>query len=327
MYRSEGLSRCSPVLCPDDGCPVLNTQVNAGLVVVRLSGFGQTGPMAHVAGHDITYLAASGALSLFGPAGQPPAFPANLLGDFGGGAMMAAIGVMLALHAREKHRSTVGGVGGGQVVDAAISEGAAYLTAFAYELRRVGGWGAQRGRNLLDGGAPNYRCYACKGGGYMALGALEPKFWKCFVGLLREELKDEEDAVQALRALPSPYDPTRWAACAEELEAVFMRRSRDEWASRFAGSDACCHPVLSLDEAATDGHARARGSHVEGDSTLPAPRPLLSSTPGVRRRHMPDRRVAGAHTADALRASGVPERQVQALLHGGAAYQAPGSKL
>ena len=203
---------------------------NPQLVYGRMTGWGQHGPLAQTAGHDITYLAVSGVLHGIGPADGPPVPPVNYVADFGGGAMFLVTGLLAALtHARTS--------GQGQVVDAAMTEGAAYLASMTRTFLAAGGWTDRRGSNLLDGGAPNYRCYACADGRYVAVGALEPQFWAALVDGL------------GLTDVPSPYDPAQWPACADALEAAFARRGRDEWAEHFAATDACVAPVLTLDEA------------------------------------------------------------------------------
>ena len=234
---------------------------NPRLVYGRMTGWGQDGPLAPTAGHDITYLAVSGLLHGIGPADGPPLPPVNYLADFGGGAMFLVAGVLAALmHARES--------GVGQVVDAAMTEGAGYLASMTRTLLAAGGWTDRREANLLDGGAPHYRCYECADGRYVAVGALEPKFWAALV----ERLGAGE--------LPSPYDRAAWPACRAALAAAFATRTRDEWAAHFAGTDACVAPVLTLAEAPDHPHHRARGSYLHRDgATLAAPAPRFAATP------------------------------------------------
>jgi alpha-methylacyl-CoA racemase len=218
---------------------------NQRLVYGRMTGWGQDGPRSGEAGHDIGYLALSGALGTIGFADRPPPPPLNLVADFGGGAMVLVSGILAALVAR-------GGSGEGEVVDAAMVEGAALLTAMVHGMRADGVWSEDREDNLLDGGAPFYRCYATADGGHMAVGALEPQFYsELLVGLGL----DSSD-------LPDQYDRSGWADLSDRFAAVFATRSRDAWAARFAGTDACVVPVLGLGEVATEPHLVARGSFV-----------------------------------------------------------------
>jgi alpha-methylacyl-CoA racemase len=237
---------------------------NPALVYGRMTGWGQDGPLAERAGHDITYLAISGLLHGIGPAAGPPVPPINYVADFGGGAMFLATGLLAALlHARA--------TGTGQVVDAAMTEGAAYLGSMTRTFLSVGGWKDERQANMLDGGAPNYRCYTCADGRFVAVGALEPQFWaELLVGL---ELDPE--------STPSPYDPAQWPDCAELLEKTFATKTRDEWAALFESRDACVAPVLTLQEAPSHPHNVARGSFGDvAGARHAAPSPRFSATPG-----------------------------------------------
>jgi alpha-methylacyl-CoA racemase len=237
---------------------------NPRLVYGRMTGWGQSGPLAHTAGHDITYLAITGLLHGIGPAAGPPVPPINYVADFGGGSMFLATGLLAALlHARE--------TGQGQVVDAAMTEGAGYLGSMTRTFLANGGWQDVRGANMLDGGAPNYRCYECADGRYVAVGALEPQFWAALV----------EGLGLDPATTPSPYDPAQWAACTELLSSVFATRGRDEWAAAFESLDACVAPVLTLAEAPLHPHNAARGTYgMVGDAVLARPAPRFSATPG-----------------------------------------------
>ena len=237
---------------------------NPRLVYGRMTGWGQDGPLASTAGHDITYLAISGLLHGIGPATGPPWPPVNYVADFGGGAMFLVTGVLAGvLHARAS--------GEGQVVDTAMTEGAAYLGSMTRTMLALGAWKDERAANMLDGGAPNYRCYECSDGRYVAVGALEPKFW----GALLNVLGLNPDST------PSPYEPEQWEACAAALSACFRTRSRDEWAELCAPLDVCVAPVLSLVEAPGHPHNLARGSYTTvGNADLAAPAPKFSATPG-----------------------------------------------
>jgi alpha-methylacyl-CoA racemase len=234
---------------------------NPGLVYGRVTGWGQDGPLASTAGHDITYLAISGLLHGIGAAEGPPVPPVNYLADFAGGSMFLVSGLLAALlHARE--------TGAGQVIDVAMTEGAAYLGSMTRTLFGAGAWTDERAANLLDGGAPNYRCYECADGRYVAVGALEPKFWSELVATL------------GLTDLPSPYKRAEWSACTARLADAFRKHTRDEWAEMFAQTDACVAPVLTLAEAPSHPHNVARGSFVEsGGVVQPRPAPRFSRTP------------------------------------------------
>jgi alpha-methylacyl-CoA racemase len=233
---------------------------NPKLVYGRMTGWGQDGPLAPTAGHDINYLAISGLLHGIGPVEGPPVPPINYLGDYGGGSMFLAVGLLAALlHARS--------TGQGQVVDAAMTEGAAYLGTITRSLFALGGWQDTRAANLLDGGAPNYRCYACADGRYVAVGALEAKFWQELVDTL------------GLDNPGSPYDSRDWPALTKTLSDAFATKTRDEWAVIFAPLDACVAPVLTLAEAPTHPHNVERGSFVDvAGATVAAPAPRFSAT-------------------------------------------------
>lgn len=237
---------------------------NPKLVYGRMTGWGQQGPLAATAGHDITYLAITGLLHGIGPKDGPPVPPINYVADFGGGAMFLATGLLSALlHARA--------TGEGQVIDTAMTEGAAYLGSMTRTFFAEGGWKDERAANMIDGGAPNYRCYECGDGRYVAVGALEPQFWAALVGALGMDIE----------STPSPYDPAQWDACTELMTATFRSRTRDEWAELFEPLDACVAPVLTLEEAPNHPHNLARASYAQvGNATLAAPAPKFSATPG-----------------------------------------------
>jgi alpha-methylacyl-CoA racemase len=236
---------------------------NPALVYGRMTGWGQTGRYAHTAGHDITYLAISGALHMIGEEGGKPIPPVNLLGDFGAGGVYLAFGVVSALlHAR------AGGVG--QVVDSAIIDGAASITGMMHGMLELGVWKDERGVNLLDGGAPFYDCYRCADGEWVAVGALEPQFYRALIEKLGF---GDDESIQAYT------DPATWPAIRERLTAKFAERSRDEWHDVFADSDACVAPVLSMREARENGHNVDRDIFVDvGGMPQPAPAPRFSVT-------------------------------------------------
>ncbi|MGW2826459.1 CaiB/BaiF CoA transferase family protein [Streptomyces sp. NPDC001443] len=236
--------------------------VNPRLVYGRMTGWGQQGPLAHRAGHDIAYIALTGTLGMIGEPDRPPAVPANLVGDYAGGSLYLVVGVLAALH-----HARAGG--GGQVVDAAIVDGAAHLAAMIHGMVAAGGWQDRRGANLLDGGCPYYGTYETSDGGHMAVGALEQQFYEEFLDLIG--LKD---------FAPARKDWTRWGELREAVAARFRTRTRDEWTAVFEGSDACVAPVLSLREAPHHPHLAARGTFTDhGGITQPAPAPRFSATP------------------------------------------------
>jgi alpha-methylacyl-CoA racemase len=235
---------------------------NPGLIYARMTGWGQDGPLAPTAGHDIDYIGISGALHPIGRAGERPVPPLNLVGDFGGGGMLLAVGVLAALVERQRS-------GLGQVVDAAMVDGSALLSTFIYGLRARGAWRDERGVNLLDGGAPFYDTYATSDGKYVAVGALEPQFYAALLKGLGLEGAE----------LPAQLDPSGWPVLREKFAAIFASRTRDDWTAVFDGTDACVAPVLSPAEAAQHPHNAARGVFTEvGGLTQPAPAPRFSRT-------------------------------------------------
>jgi alpha-methylacyl-CoA racemase len=240
---------------------------NPRLAYGRMTGYGQEGPMAQAAGHDIDYIALSGALEAMGRAGDRPVPPLNLVGDFGGGGMLLAYGMLAAILGA---RTT----GKGQVIDAAMVDGAASLMTMTYTLRSAGIWQDARGTNMLDTGAHFYEVYETSDGGFMGVGAIEPQFYAELMQLLG--LGDED--------LSNQMDRTRWPAMKERFAAIFATKTRDEWETVFAGSDACVAPVLSLTEAPEHPHNIARGTFTEVAGVVqPAPAPRFLSTPGESR--------------------------------------------
>jgi alpha-methylacyl-CoA racemase len=238
---------------------------NPRLIFGRMTGWGQEGPLAGAAGHDLNYIALAGVLHSIGRAGQPPTPPLNLVGDFGGGALYLAMGVLAAM--LEAQRS-----GKGQVVDAAMVDGAASLMAIFYALHAAGSFTLNRGENLLDSGAFFYDVYECADGRYVSLAAIEDKFLEEF--LRRMEIDPAE--------MPPKLDRRRWPEAKAKLEARFKTKSREEWCRLLEGSDACFAPVLSMAEAPGHPHNRARGTFVEIDGIVqPAPAPRFSRTPSA----------------------------------------------
>ncbi|MCX4820645.1 CoA transferase [Streptomyces sp. NBC_01142] len=252
---------------------------NPRLVYGRMTGWGQEGPLAQSAGHDIAYIAITGTLGMIGKPDEPPIVPANLVGDYAGGSLYLVIGVLAALqHARSEG-------GAGQVVDAAIVDGAAHLATMIHGMMAAGGWQDRRGSNLLDGGCPFYGNYETADGQYMAVGALEQQFYNEFIDLLG--IKDEA---------PARKDFARWGELRDAVAARFRTKTREEWTAVFEGSDACVAPVLSLGQAPSHPHLVARGTFIDHDGiTQPAPAPRFSATPGSVRR--PPARP-GADTAE-----------------------------
>lgn len=238
-------------------------QRNPRLIYGRMTGWGQHGPLAATAGHDINYIALSGALDLVGRAGERPVPPANIIGDFAGGGMLLALGVISALYERDRS-------GQGQVIDAAMVDGSALFTAFMHGMHDLGLWNQPRGENALDGGAPFYDTYECADGRYVAVGCVEPPFYAQMLAILGIDDAD----------LPNQIDATGWAQLKEVLGAKFKERPRDEWAELFAPFDACVSPVLSPWEAHEHPHHRAREAFIEVDGIRqPAPAPRFGRTP------------------------------------------------
>ncbi|MET9761779.1 CaiB/BaiF CoA-transferase family protein [Streptomyces sp. NPDC006372] len=272
---------------------------NPRLVYARLTGYGQSGPLAERAGHDINYLALSGALEPLGPADGPPLPPLNYVADFGGGGMLLAVGILAALW--ERHSS-----GRGQVVDAAMTEGAALITSILHGLRDQGLWKVRRGGNLFDGSAPFYTTYTCADGRFVAVGAIEPQFWAQTLAGLGLAAGD----------LPAQHDRAAWPAVKARLASVFATRTRDEWAAVFDGTDACVTPVLSPFEAHLHPHNFARGTFTEVNGQLqPSPAPRLSRTPAAIASPSPR---PGEHTDTALADWGLTTDEITNLRKDGA---------
>ncbi|MBN9409231.1 MAG: CoA transferase [Burkholderiales bacterium] len=282
---------------------------NPRLVYGRMTGWGQSGPLAQAAGHDLNYIAISGALHAMGPADRPPAPPLNLVGDYGGGGMLLALGVVAALF--ESRTS-----GRGQVVDAAMSDGAALLMAAQYGLMAKGAWdGQQRETNFLDGSAPFYASYECADGRHIALGPIEPQF---YAELLRLIGLDDDGAMRA-----GQWSQADWPAQKARLAAHLRTRTRDDWCALLEGTDACFAPVLSMREAPAHPHNVARGTFVQrAGATEPAPAPRFDRTPA----ELPPRAPAiGGHTAGLLGELGHAPADIDALVAAGVVFQAPGS--
>jgi alpha-methylacyl-CoA racemase len=271
---------------------------NQRLIYARMTGWGQEGPLAHTAAHDINFLALTGALRAIGSADRPPPPPLNLVADYGGGGAYLVIGILSALLERERS-------GRGQVVDAAMVDGVSSMLTLFHAMRAGGSWTGEREANAVDGGAPWYRCYETSDGRYIAVGALEQGFWRRF--LLRLGLDPEQWPM---------LERERWPAQREQLSKIFAERTSADWEALFEGSDACVTPVLSLDEARRSEHLRARGSFVEvAGAPVPAPAPRLSrtaariaapgSTPGADTDALLEELGVGQRERADLRAAGV----------------------
>ncbi|XP_057565394.1 alpha-methylacyl-CoA racemase [Hippopotamus amphibius kiboko] len=276
--------------------PEILQRENPKLIYARLSGFGQSGRFSSVAGHDINYLALSGVLSRIGPSGENPYAPLNLVADFGGGGLMCALGIMMALF--ERTRS-----GKGQVIDANMVEGTAYLGSFLWRSLPTGLWEQPRGQNLLDGGAPFYTTYRTVDGGFVAVGALEPQFYELLVKGLG--LKSEE--------LPSQMSTADWPEMKKKFADIFAKKTKAEWCEIFDGTDACVTPVLTFEEVPHHGHNKDRGSFITDteQGVSPRPAPLLSNTPAV-----PSSRrdpFVGEHTEEILKEFGFSQEEIHQL--------------
>lgn len=271
---------------------------NPRLVYGRMTGWGQSGPYASMAGHDINYIALSGALDLIGRAGEAPVPPVNLVGDFGGGAMFLAFGMVCGF--LEQRRS-----GLGQVVDAAMVDGSAVLTTFIRGMREMGLWQGERGRNLIDTGAPFYEVYETADGSYVTIGAIEPEFYS---ELVRLAGMDGEE-------MPAQMDVAQWPEMKQQFAAVFASRTREEWCRLLEGTDACFAPVLSMQEAMEHPHNVERSTFVEVDGVeQPAPAPRFSRTPGAVRMPPP---VPGERGLSALEEWGIGSDEVVLLAEAG----------
>ena len=278
---------------------------NPRLVYARLTGFGQEGPYASMAGHDINYIAISGALSLLGRKGEKPLAPVNLLGDFAGGGMLCALGIAsetgsppAAISIRESEST---------LVDAAMADGSAYLSTFVYKFRNAGFWRDERGTNLLDGGAPFYDTYRTKDDQYMSVGAIEPQFYAALLQGLGLDAA----------TMPHQLDQSTWAATAARFTEIFAGRTREEWCAIFDGTDACVAPVLGLGEVGAHPHNRVRHLLIadQQGKLEPAPAPRLSRTPGDGAKPLPK---IGDHTGAVLAEYGFSDAEVARLTEAGA---------
>ncbi len=278
--------------------PEVCLERNPRLVYGRMTGWGQNGPMAHVAGHDINYMSLTGALAAIGRAGQPPTPPLNLVADFGGGGMVLALGIASALVERA-------GSGKGQVVDAAMVDGVSVMMSIFHGMTAMGVWTEEHGTNMLDSGAHWYDAYETSDGKYVSVGPVEPQFY----ALMLDKM--------GLDAAEYPqYDQSRWPELKERFTEIFKTRTRDEWCDLLEGTDACFAPVLTMSEAPTHPHNVARGTFVtEYGVPQAAPAPRFSRTPGSIDAPPPH---AGQHTAEVLASFGFTSDRIEALTASGA---------
>ncbi|RYX91477.1 MAG: CoA transferase [Comamonadaceae bacterium] len=276
---------------------------NARLVYGRMTGWGQTGPLAMAAGHDLNYISISGALHAMGPADRPPAPPLNLVGDYGGGGMLLALGVVSALF--EAQRS-----GKGQVVDAAMSDGSALLMSAQFGMMKKGFWTDEREKNFLDGSAHFYGVYECADGGYVSIGAIEPQFYRKLLEVTG--ITDPHFARQ--------WEEGEWPALKAKLADVMRTRTRDAWCEVLEGTDACFAPVLSMTEATSHPHNVARGTFADFDGVaIPAPAPRFGRTPSALALPAP---AAGAQSLALLGELGYSEAEAAAMVSSGIAFTA-----
>ncbi|NXM04884.1 AMACR racemase, partial [Tyrannus savana] len=276
--------------------PEVLLQENPSLIYARLTGFGQTGKYAKTAGHDINYLALSGVLSKLGRKDENPYAPINLLADFAGGGVMCALGIVIALYERATS-------GRGQIIDASMVEGVAYLSSFLWKSQNIGIWTGPRGENLLDGGAPFYEIYRTSDGKFMAVGAIEPQFYKQLIKGLGLDSNE----------LPVQMSVSDWPEMKKKFASIFAQKTQAEWCSIFDGTDACVTPVLSLNDVASDQHNKQRNSFIKNDQgeISPRPAPLLSRTPAVPSCERDP--FIGEHTEEILLENGFTKQEIAKL--------------
>ncbi|KAM4051121.1 alpha-methylacyl-CoA racemase [Anomaloglossus baeobatrachus] len=280
--------------------PEVILKENPQLIYARLSGFGQSGKYAKSAGHDINYVSISGLLSRLGKKHETPTFPMNLLADFAGGSYICALGIVMSLF--ERTRS-----GRGQVIDSSMVEGAAYLGSFVWRSQKLGLWSRPRGENMLDGGAPFYSTYVTADGKYMAVGAIEPQFYK---ELLKGLDIDPSD-------LPDQMSFSDWAEVKKQFAVKFLEKTQEQWCQIFDGTDACVTPVLSFDDVTIHPHNKERGSFFTNDEgdVSPRPAPLLSRTPAAPSSSRDP--FIGEHTHEVLAESGFSAKEISDLQSSG----------
>ena len=272
---------------------------NDRIVFGRMTGWGQEGPLANAAGHDINYISLSGALAAIGRPGSPPVPPLNLIGDFGGGGMLLALGLVAALLESKESKK-------GQVVDAAMTDGSALLMTMIYSMQSSGMWKTTMGSNLLDGGSHFYDTYECKGGKFISIGSIEPQFYALLCQIA--ELDEKVFSKQMSRDL--------WPEQKEEIKKVFLKKTRDEWCELMEGTDVCFAPVLDMSEAPQHPHNKERKTFIDLEGvTQPAPAPRFSRTePEV----VSSPSIVGEHTNEVLSSIGLSEEDISTLKTSGA---------
>ncbi|HHZ67024.1 MAG: CaiB/BaiF CoA-transferase family protein [Alphaproteobacteria bacterium] len=268
---------------------------NRKLIYARMTGWGQTGPLAHAAGHDLNYLSLTGIVHAIGPK-EIPTPPLNVVADMGGGAMSMALGILAGVY--EARNS-----GEGQVVDISMTEGSAYLALAMYGMAAVGDYSHERQDNILDGGAPFYRCYETKDGKFVSIASIEAKFY---------DLLLEKTGIKGQETLPGQFDKTQWPEMHARFEAVFKTKTREEWCEIMEGSDVCFAPVLTFNEAPDHPHNKVRGTFVDVEGVLqPNPAPRFSRTPGSVKGVAPD---YGQNTRDGLLEWGFGAAEIDELM-------------
>ena len=272
---------------------------NDRIVFGRMTGWGQEGPLANAAGHDINYISLSGALAAIGRPGSPPVPPLNLIGDFGGGGMLLALGLVAALLESKESKQ-------GQVVDAAMTDGSALLMTMIYSMQSSGMWKTKMGSNLLDGGSHFYDTYECKDGKFISIGSIEPQFYALLCQIA--ELDEKVFSKQMSRDL--------WPEQKEEIKKIFLKKTRDEWCELMEGTDVCFAPVLDMSEAPQHPHNKERKTFIDLEGvTQPAPAPRFSRTePEV----VSSPSIVGEHTNEVLSSIGLSEEDISTLKTSGA---------
>jgi len=284
--------------------PVVCHALNAKLVFARMTGWGQSGPLAHAAGHDINYVALTGALHAMGPADRPPSPPLNLVGDYGGGALMMLVGVLAALHSRQQTLQ-------GQVIDVAMTDGVAMLMAPFYSMLAQGKWQNKRQANFLDGGAPFYGTYQCADGRYISIGSIEPQFYRVLL---------EKCGIDAPELQDHLHEPS-WPALRDQMTKLFQLKTRDQWSELLEGTDACFAPILDLHEAPKHAHNAERQTFVDYQGTMqPAPAPRFDKTPSSMQPNVP---LVGENSATLLAQAGISPDEIKQLIASGVIYGSP----
>ena len=275
--------------------PDVCLQNNPGLIYARMTGWGQSGPLSQAAGHDINYISLTGALAAIGRKDQKPTIPLNMIGDFGGGGMLVITGILAALLERSNS-------GKGQIVDAAMTDGSAYLMSFLHSMTAQGHWQQHRESNMLDGGAPYYNTYETRDGKYISIGSIEPQFYELLkqYAELDDSLFTNQNAVE------------QWPQQTLELTRVFKTKTQSEWCDIMQGSDVCFAPILNLEEAPSHPHNIDRQTYIDvAGMTQPAPAPRFSRTPSTVRF---ESQAVGRQTIDILKSAGVSNTEIEKLI-------------